>query len=172
MLRYQIVKGVNLEVELCEVQPTTVSAAFADRGGLAHCHRFVESDGVVVTDLLRVGSVDVTLSGCRPTNASGSEIGDASAFRRFGSRDCRQVDRERDRKQEHAYHKHDSVTSAGYRVGLTASRRRTYTGDSSCCPPAVRLQNRTLTSADAWRAIWGRGHACSAARAGSCRARP
>ena len=63
MLGDQIVKGVNLGVELCEVQPTTVSAAFADRGGLAHCHRFVESDGVVVTDLLRVDSVDVTLSG-------------------------------------------------------------------------------------------------------------
>src|SRR5258705_2471297 len=144
MLRYQIVKGVNLGVELCEVEPTTGSAAFAGRGGLAHCHRFVESDGVVVTDLLRVGSVDVTLSGCRPTNASGSEIGGASAFRRSGSRDCRQVDREQNRKQEHAYHEHDSVTSAGYRVGLTASRRRTFTGDSSCCPPGGTASESNL----------------------------
>jgi hypothetical protein len=60
MLRYQIVKGVNLGVEQDKVQPTTVGAAFADRGGLAHCHRFVESDGVVVTDLLGMGSVDMT----------------------------------------------------------------------------------------------------------------
>jgi len=32
------------------------------------------------------------------------------------------------------YYEHDSVTSAGYRVGLAASRRRTYTGDSWCRP--------------------------------------
>jgi hypothetical protein len=60
MLRYQIVKGINLGVEQDKVQPTTVGAAFADRGGPTHCHRFVESDGVVVTDLLRMGSVDMT----------------------------------------------------------------------------------------------------------------
>jgi hypothetical protein len=60
MLRYQIVKGVNLGVEQDKVQPTTVGAAFADRGGLAHCYSFVEGDGAVVTDLLRIGSVDMT----------------------------------------------------------------------------------------------------------------
>jgi hypothetical protein len=61
MFPYQIVKGLNLGVEQHEVQPTTVGAAFADRGGLAHCHCFVESDGVIVTDLLSMGSVDATL---------------------------------------------------------------------------------------------------------------
>src|SRR5450432_4461181 len=36
---------------------------------------------------------------------------------------------------------------------------------------AVRLRNRALTSADAGRAISGRGHACHALLADSCRVR-
>ncbi len=37
---------------------------------------------------------------------------------------------------------------------------------------ALQLENQLLAEVDALRAISGRGHACSAARAGSCRVRP
>src|SRR6185312_8748386 len=64
-----------------------------------------------------------------PTSAIRGSTRDAGALRGFDSRDCRQVDQERDGKQVHWYHEHDCVTSTGYRMGFAVPRRRTYTGD-------------------------------------------
>jgi hypothetical protein len=90
--------------------------------------------------------------GIRPGNAMQRAAAPSSIQPRVATQRAQTAARSKMRAENetatrHPYHEHDYVTLAGYRARLAESRGRTYTGDSSCCPPGGTASESNLNQA-------------------------